>query len=37
MAAIPLAGHEVEETGDVYLNDQAVTLDADGWATSAPY
>jgi hypothetical protein len=34
---IPLAGHEVEEIGTVYLNDQAITLDADGWATSEPY
>lgn len=34
---IPLAGHEVEEIGTVYLNDVALTLDADGWATNAPY
>lgn len=34
---IALAGHEVDEIGDVYFGDQIVTLDADGWATSGPY
>ena len=32
-----LAGHEVEEIGQIYLNDQAVTLDGDGWVTDEPY
>lgn len=34
---IPLAGHEVEEIGTVYLNDTPLTLDGNGWATNAPY
>jgi hypothetical protein len=34
---IPLAGHEVEEIGDIYLNDTLVTLNGGGFATSAPY
>ena len=32
-----LAGHELQEIGDFYLNDQLVPLDGSGWATSAPY
>lgn len=31
---VALAGHEVEEIGDIYLNDQVVTLDGDGFVTS---
>lgn len=34
---IPLAGHEVEEIGDIYFNDVVVPLDGNGWATNAPY
>lgn len=34
---IPLAGHEVAEIGDVYLNDTALTLDSRGWALNTPY
>ncbi len=34
---IPLAGHEVEEIGDIYLNDKVVVFDAAGFATTAPY
>lgn len=30
---IVLAGHEVEEIGDIYLNDEVVTLDANGFVT----
>jgi hypothetical protein len=28
-----LAGHELSEIGDIYINDEIVTLDADGFAT----
>jgi hypothetical protein len=28
-----LAGHELSEIGDIYINDEVVTLDADGFAT----
>lgn len=31
---VALAGHEVDEIGDIYLNDQVVTLDANGFVTS---
>ncbi len=34
---IALAGHEVDDIGEIYFNDTLVTLDANGWATSAPY
>jgi hypothetical protein len=34
---IPLAGHEVEEIGDIYLNDQRCTLDANGFVNEEPY
>ncbi len=34
---LPLAGHEVEEIVTVYLNDTALTLDANGFATNAPF
>lgn len=30
---IVLAGHEVEEIGDIYLNDEKVTLDSNGFVT----
>ena len=30
---IALAGHECEEIGDIYVNDEIVTLDADGYVT----
>jgi hypothetical protein len=32
-----LAGHELEEIGDIYLNDEVVTLDGSGFVTTAPY
>lgn len=32
-----LAGHEVDSIADIYFNDKLVPLDANGWATSAPY
>lgn len=31
---IALAGHELEEIGDIYLNDEVVTLDGSGFVTS---
>jgi hypothetical protein len=31
---ITLAGHEVEEIGDIYINDQIVTLDGSGFVTT---
>ena len=34
---IALAGHEVEEIETVYLNEDPITLDADGWATNDAY
>ena len=34
---LPIAGHEVAEIGDVYLDDRLVPLDAEGYATSTPY
>lgn len=34
---IPLAGHEIDSVTTVYLNDQALTLNASGFATNAPY
>lgn len=34
---IPVAGHEVEEIGTVTLNDVALTLDTNGFATNTPY
>lgn len=34
---ICLAGHEVAEIGDIYINDKVVTLDAEGFVTSAPW
>jgi hypothetical protein len=34
---LPLAGHEVEEIGDVYLNDTVTPLDVNGWGTDARY
>ena len=30
---IVLAGHEVEQIGDIYVNDEIVTLDGDGFVT----
>jgi len=30
---IALAGHEVEEVGDIYINDEPVTVDSDGFVT----
>lgn len=32
-----LAGHEVDSIGSIYLNDKVVTLDANGFVTSAPW
>ena len=34
---IALAGHEVEEVGDIYLNDQVVSIDANGFVTDAEW
>ena len=34
---IPLAGHEVEDIGDIYLNDKVIVFDAAGFATTSPY
>ena len=34
---IAIAGHEVEEIGDIYLNDEVVTLDGDGFVTSGQW
>ena len=34
---IVLAGHEVEEIGDIYINDEVVTLDGSGFVTSSPW
>ena len=34
---IVLAGHEVDAIGDIYLNDEVVTLDGNGFVTSAPW
>jgi hypothetical protein len=34
---VALAGHEVNAIGDIYLNDEIVSLDGGGVATSAPY
>lgn len=34
---IVLAGHECEEIGDIYINDEVVTLDGSGFVTSDPW
>lgn len=34
---VALAGHEIDAVEQVYLNDQAVTLNGDGYVTNAPY
>src|SRR6056297_1758030 len=34
---ITLAGHEVSEIGDIYINDQIVTLDSNGFVSSGDY
>lgn len=34
---ICLAGHEVEEIGDIYVDDKVVTLDGSGFVTSNPW
>lgn len=34
---IVLAAHEVEEIGDIYINDQVVTLDANGFVTTSDW
>lgn len=34
---IVLAGHEVDAIGDIYINDEAVTLDGNGFVTSSPW
>jgi hypothetical protein len=34
---IVLAGHEVDAIGDIYINDEVVTLDGNGFVTSAPW
>lgn len=35
--AIALAGHEIDAIEQIYLNDQPVTLDVDGYVQEAPY
>jgi Putative phage tail protein len=35
--AIALAGHEIDAVEGIYLNDQLVALDANGFVTTAPY
>ncbi len=37
LMCIPLAGHECEELGDIYLNDAVVTLDGSGWVTDTTW
>jgi hypothetical protein len=34
---IVLAAHEVEEIGDIYINDQVVTLDSNGFVTTSDW
>jgi len=34
---IALAGHEVEEIGDIYINDEVVTLDGSGFVTTSEW
>jgi hypothetical protein len=34
---IVLAGHEVDAIGDIYINDEVVTLDGGGFVTSSPW
>ena len=34
---IAVAGHEVEAISDIYINDEIVTLDGDGFVTSDPW
>ena len=34
---IALAGHEVEEIGDIYINDEVVTLDGSGFVTDSTW
>ena len=34
---IALAGHECEEIGDIYANDDLLTIDGDGFVTNAEY
>lgn len=34
---IVLAGHEVNAINDIYINDEVVTLDANGFVTSSPW
>jgi hypothetical protein len=34
---IVLAGHEVDAIGDIYINDEVATLDANGFVTSSPW
>lgn len=36
-SVIALAGHECEEIGDIYLNDEIVTVNGSGYVTSAPW
>jgi hypothetical protein len=37
MAHLALAGHEIDAVEQVYLNDELVSLDPDGYVTTAPY
>ena len=34
---VAVAGHEVEEIGDIYINDEVVTVDGSGFVTSSPW
>jgi hypothetical protein len=34
---VAMAGHEVEEIGAIYINDEIVTIDGSGFVTSAPW
>ena len=34
---IALAGHEVDSIGDIYINDEVVTLNGSGFVTSSPW
>jgi hypothetical protein len=35
--AVAIAGHEIDAVETVWFNDQALTLDANGWVQTAPY
>ena len=35
--AVAMAGHEIDAVEQIWFNDQAVTLDVDGWVQDEPY